>query len=86
MKENIADKIAGVVEDALEVRSDQYQLSWYDAWAVVRSGLFLVLAAFIANVDLFKTQLATWGVNEFWIAIIIFMVIDLARRFENDNR
>ncbi|MCR4260816.1 MAG: hypothetical protein NUV96_00510 [Candidatus Colwellbacteria bacterium] len=86
MKQNIVDRVAGAVEDALEVRSEQYELNFRDFWEVSKTGLSLLLAAFIANIDLFREQLAAWGVNQFWVAIAVFVVLELGRKFAQDNK
>ena len=75
----------GSLASVMAVRSEAYSFSWYDVWATVREVLIIVFAALVANVNLVEAQIMLWGISDLGVALIIFVLVELGRRFAKDN-
>ena len=64
--------------------STKFSLSTYDWYATVRNIALFVLSALIANLDIIQTQLKDWNVAPIWVALIVYALVDLGRRFIRD--
>lgn len=64
-----------------ERKSEAYQFSWYDVWAVVREGLLLAVPWFVVNIGVVEQQLLDWNWNVNLAAFVAFFVLEAGRRF-----
>lgn len=65
-------------------KSEGYAFSTYDWWGAVRGVLIFLLVGIVVNIDAFETLLNGFNINPFFGTMIIWGVVDLARRFATD--
>lgn len=69
-----------------EKRSSSFSLSAYDWWAPLRGVLLFLLAGLVMNIETVNSILASWNVPETFGTLIVWYLLDLARRYMREYR
>ena len=68
----------------LGIKSTKGSLSTYDWYGSLRGVGLFVLAGLATNIGIIETLLNDLGISSFFVTLILWGIVDLARRFIRD--